>query len=688
MEDNNPLKDILLPKTNENEDLETISEQTLMPLFDVTRFEFCTRDRRDKGIDITFDTKKDGSHLGFRFIIQLKATNTIKPNTDGSLSKSIDTSNINFLLHNNHPAYYILHDQSTNTFYYEKLHEFIKDLQNKPENWELAGSHTLRFSKKLTAETIDLMYKEVIEWGTNQRHLQLQTIYIASGLNTNDRVSIDSDFNAVSDQEIRTYIEQFGFQMINVGQWVEVLDLNSKATGNVGSSALYNLILGVASYYTGNRWEALSYLKRAKNDSTRLNEEQQLQLQYFDATVRFSCEIISPTEYGSLLEKLEQSKSIGLYIKLFRAKQNYLESITDYEIGQFELFKHQINEIINDDNAHDAVILTAKCELILYQGFENNYNYLNGITRLNMFEEAIGVNLQDRIDSAKRFMEINHEWYSFVSEVTNEAKNRKHHFAYFTAVINEVIVSFQFLIYTTLFRVLKKIPGISNEEPEDNTTSIEIKLTNITDAINFFKQIGHVENMIVANATKYEILRFADRNDEADEVMTELETLVSQNDFTDYNDRIHHLKNGGCTHEVFQKQLNVISARVAAAKLEHETLIRGMREIDEKENSIEKIAISDNYYITLFPIGEFTFPKSEKSKVFEILNVSETHVIENFEMMFDMGILPVANIYNDSISQEGPAGGNLADKGIQSWRNIHRIRKAFFENGFYRHEIY
>ena len=87
MEDNNPLKDILLPKTNENEDLETISEQTLMPLFDVTRFEFCTRDRRDKGIDITFDTKKDGSHLGFRFIIQLKATNTIKPNTDGSLNE-------------------------------------------------------------------------------------------------------------------------------------------------------------------------------------------------------------------------------------------------------------------------------------------------------------------------------------------------------------------------------------------------------------------------------------------------------------------------------------------------------------------------------------------------------------------------------------------------------------------------
>lgn len=687
MEENDPLKNILLPKTNENEDLETISEQNLMPLFDTSRFEVCTKDRRDKGIDITFDTKKDGSHLGFRFIIQLKATNTIKPNTDGSLSKSIDTSNINFLLHNNHPAYYILHDQSTDTFYFEKLHDFIKDLFAKSTEWESSQSHTLRFYKKLTSEEITKIYEEAINWGISQRQLQLQAINISGSLFSNDRISIDSEYNVIGDNDIRMYIEKFGFQLINDGQWNRIIEINSKATGNAASTALYNLILGIANYYAGNRWEAISCLKRAKNGDG-LDEEQQFQLMYFDSTVRFSCGLIDQSEYKLTLEKLEQSKSIGLYIKLHRIKQNYLETITETQAGEFELFKQKINEIINDPDAHKSVILTAQCELILYQGYENNHNFIRGITKLNIFEEAIGIDLQDRIDSAQQFIDVNHEWYKFVSDVTNDAKDSNHVFNYYMAVLNEVIVSFQFLVYTTLYRVLKRIPEISNDELTGNTTSIEIKLTNINEAFNFFKHVGHIENAIVALATKYEILKFSNRNNEADEVMIELESLIDQNDFSEYKERTKKLKNGGCVHEVFQNLLNDIAGRTTASKLEFDGLIEDMRSMDEKELSIEKITSTDRHTITLFPIGDFTFPKSEKSKVFEILNVSENHVIENFEMMFEMGILPVANIYNDSISQEGPAGGNLADKGIQSWRNIHRIRKAFFENRFYRHEIH
>lgn len=685
MDNENKLKAIQLPRTNENENLETISEQILMTFFDVTKFELCTRDKRDKGIDITFDTKGNGSHLGFRFIIQLKATNTIKPNTDGSLSKSIDTSNINFLLHNNHPAYYILHDQSTNIFYYEKLYDFIKILQNKTGNWEESDSHTLRFSKKLTLESTDFIYNEVIEWGMNQRNLQLQTIYISNGLNSNDRISIDSNFNSVSDSEIRKYIEQFGFQLLNDGQWNKILEINTKATGNVTTTSLYNLIIGIANFYSGNKWEAISSLKRAKHGND-LNEEHQFQLLYFDSTVRFSCGLIDLNEYKLSLEKLEQSNSIGLYIKLHRAKQNYLETISETEVGEFEIFKQQLYEIINDPKAHKSVILTAKCELILYQGYENNYNYLRGISRLYTIEEIIGINVQDRIDSAKQFIDANQQWYNFVIEVMEDAKNSNEVFNYYVAVLNEVIVSFQYWVYTTLYKVLKPIPGMEINEPIDNGKSIEIKLTNIDETLNFFRQIGHIENSIVAMATKYEILKFSKRENEADVVMLELENLVDQNDFSEYKERTKRLKNGGCVHEVFQKQLDEISSKVEATKLEHETLIQEMKEMDELESCFDKSSISETYHIHLFPIGYFTFPKSQKNKVFEILNISDSKVKENFEWMFET-VVPIANIHNESVAEEGFAGGHLADRGIESWRNIHRVRKSFFENGFYRNDM-
>lgn len=100
------LDEMDLPKANYYEELETLSEHHLQPLFQPCQFELCTRDRRDKGIDLTYEIKRNNKHLGFRFIIQLKSTKSIKANkTDGSFSKSIDTSNINALLHNGHPLF-------------------------------------------------------------------------------------------------------------------------------------------------------------------------------------------------------------------------------------------------------------------------------------------------------------------------------------------------------------------------------------------------------------------------------------------------------------------------------------------------------------------------------------------------------------------------------------------------------
>src|SRR5690349_14667134 len=99
MIDQNALDEMKLPLTNHNEELESISENSLRPLFDISRFHFCTQDRRDKGIDLTYEIKKSGKHTGFRLVIQLKATESIQPNkSDGSFSLQLDTSNINYLL--------------------------------------------------------------------------------------------------------------------------------------------------------------------------------------------------------------------------------------------------------------------------------------------------------------------------------------------------------------------------------------------------------------------------------------------------------------------------------------------------------------------------------------------------------------------------------------------------------------
>ena len=52
--------------------------------------------------------------------------------------------------------------------------------------------------------------------------------------------------------------------------------------------------------------------------------------------------------------------------------------------------------------------------------------------------------------------------------------------------------------------------------------------------------------------------------------------------------------------------------------------------------------------------------------------------------MFNKGFVPIANILYDKVEAEGYRDGNLADEGVRNWRNIHRVRKDFFDNGFYR----
>ncbi|MEJ7678747.1 MAG: hypothetical protein WKG06_12990 [Segetibacter sp.] len=71
--------------------------------------------------------------------------------------------------------------------------------------------------------------------------------------------------------------------------------------------------------------------------------------------------------------------------------------------------------------------------------------------------------------------------------------------------------------------------------------------------------------------------------------------------------------------------------------------------------------------------------------MYEIIGIENPKTKEVFDRLFGF-IIPIANIFYNEVTQEGPLDGNLADKGIESWRNIYRVRKAFYENDFYRNE--
>jgi len=679
--------DMDLPKANIYEELETLSEQYLQPLFEPSRFELCTRDRRDKGIDLTYEIKRNEKHLGIRFIIQLKATKTIEANKeDGSFSKSIETSNINALSNNGHSAFYLLFDANTGTFYYEHLNDFLKDLYEKNSDWIKQKNHVLRFSKKLLPDGINHIYNATIKHGLFQRNLRERAMHISTSFNKTDRVSIDTDFNIIDDAKTRELIENLGFELINQGRWRDILSAHQKATGNIAVTPLYNLILGIANYYEGSRWDALSFLKKATIRKSELDKEMQMLLQYFDTTVRFSVELINEEEYKKKLTEIENSETVGLYIKLDNARRGYINSLTTDSRKGFENYVSEIEAIINNPKVPSGLILTAKCELILFQGYSNNHEYVKEISKINSQYELLGFDKSNRIEFARNFISTNNEWYKSVEEVVIEALKEKNYFAYFTALSNKAKVTYQFIVYISHVKVETKISENSVHQKPDNAPMLERSLEDIRKAAHFFSSIGHIENTVAATTTIYEILHYQNKMDEADRVLKEIETMIDKFDLIDYKERLESLKNYGTTHEYFKNWIEQIFKDSENRKNEFDEIREKMMLMDEQESTLTEKSKGEHHQINLYPIGYFQFPKEQKDLVYDIIGVINPKVKNQFDNMFEM-VIPIANILYNPIDNEGLQDGMLADRGIDNWRNIYQIRKAFYDNKFYRFDI-
>lgn len=430
--------------------------------------------------------------------------------------------------------------------------------------------------------------------------------------------------------------------------------------------------------------DALSFFITAANLKSELTEDLKNHLLFFDTTVKYSIGLISNAEYESKMQQLESADNIGLYIKLEKAKRKYIESLNINSNDRYENFVSDINAIITDPKANDSIKLNAKCEFILFEGYKNNMEYVKGVSMINALEESIGPNIQLRVDSAKRFISANETWFKNVQQLKEDAINTKNYFAYYIAIINEVKVSYEFEVYTANVFIVQDITEFPKLEIPDKEPFFERMLEKISKAVSYFYHIGHIENTVSALSTKYEILHYLNRIEESKKVLYDLESIIESFDLAEQRKKLEILKNNGATHQHFKVWMDKIFSESEAKKGEYDEMRSEMIKMDEKESTIIKKPTTNNLNIHLFPIGYFQFPIAQKETVYEILNFTQ-EAKNRFDIMFKM-VIPVANIYYNSITQEGYVDGKFADTGIEVWRNIFRVRKSFYENKYYRYE--
>lgn len=686
--DENILDEMDLPLSNKNEDIETISKNRLRPLFDVVRYEIRSEDLRDKGIDLQIELKKANKYTNFRFAVQLKATDTPKTNQDGSISLQVATSNINYLLNNPMPAYYILYAKTSDTFYFENLNDFAKSLSFKNPDWQKQKTHVIRFTKKLTEDAIAGIYNDTLQKGKFHRHVNEKLIQQSALIKEGDKILVDENLNVTGDTEIRNLIETSGFLLINEGRWKDVILLHKKGSGSIGSTGKYNLILGEAYYYNGNLIDSLSYLKKAEKLQAELPPVLLSHLEYFLISVKYSLGLVSDAEYKKRMSELEDADNIGLYIRIDNAKYEYYHATAEEPEQAHVLLKkliQSVSEILDHPKADHGLRFFAECELMLIKGSKINWDYVQEVLRINAVESITGQPQKEmRLRVILWFYEANSVWVKKVGDLQRDILAHRNYFYYFNAVINEVKVFYETAVLLSNISFETPLSDVRPPKIADQDVYFTGLLDKVSNALKFYRHIGHIENEIVSLCLEYEIKHYLQKYPESSAILSEVERLIDTYELSDKKRRIKHLKNGGTVHEAFRLLLGRSAAEANEIKMEYDSMIKEMTEMDLEDRKQNR---SDTNYmhIHLFPIGFFQFPENSKDKVYDILGIKNLDLKNHFDHLFTF-IIPVVNIHYSEITEEGPRDGNMADQGIKNWRNIYRIRKAFFDNMFFRDE--
>lgn len=492
-----------LPKVNPHGELEEISKRRIRSLFEIEKFEI-KEDPKDTGIDWNVELKDDGYHTNYRFNMQLKSTGKYKIKRDGSISKSLKTSNINYLLNGAIPAFYAFYVKEKDEIYYENLNDFVKGLEEKDANWRLQDSHVCSFTKKLDKNALDIIYSLVFQRCEELKENSENLVRINSLLN-NPSVNIGTY------KDINQFIENEGYHYLNNADSKKIIELHL-ISKNVNCSGRYNLLLGLAYENLGQYIKAIDFFNAALTQEKDLKPALHDYLKYRKSAVEFSLGFQDLEEFNNNLKLFSESNIVGLYLKITQLRANYIID------ADYEKFINELNLVFTHHNSNDVIKFYCRIEKLRIEG-----------TRINAFYGQ-----QVALINANWGKTAKSEIQEFETEISHNIATWEMEFKYLLSAIakteNKVIfyqcqlagfsVIYELNVFVKYINFLNK--GVQSFD--DLNLFVDDYLT---ESIDYFRSIEYFEDLFAALEMKFKILHFLERYQEADDVAKELRSLAN-----------------------------------------------------------------------------------------------------------------------------------------------------------------
>jgi hypothetical protein len=369
-------RNLSLPKSSRQETLETISRNQLGLVFDPSLFELRPESQRDKGIDFIGEIKQDGLYTNFRFAVQLKSTESVKPQKDGSISYPVETSNINYLFSFGLPGYYILYHYPAKQFYITTVAEVYRSLSTKHRPDQLPKTYKVRFNQVLDQSQIDGIYKETFDNGTLLKKLSAHRINGAGQPAVG--FVIDERQDVYSVEQNIAFIDEVGYQLLNKRAFSQIVEIEQRTHPRIKASPTFNMVCGIAYFQRANLFKAIELLKLAQQEIDSLHPEDRSMLSYTLTQAKYLLGILNQDEFKKETAEIVANENAGTFLQLENLYNQFINSEQADEGARIKEYYEGVMLIVDKHpDFHDmrvvahAKVLDLEATLLLHELAKN-----------------------------------------------------------------------------------------------------------------------------------------------------------------------------------------------------------------------------------------------------------------------------------------------------------------------------
>jgi len=295
-----------LPQADRNAELQQASIKALNALLRATN-DLVLRDERieDYGVDGSFEVKLHNRMTNVRSQVQIKGTDSVKRNADGTVWLEIHSYNLNYLLNGPCPAY-ILYDAARDELWFTWAHDEQKRLQSASPNWTKQGNVSIRFSRQLTGAVLPEVRDRILAEGRLSRHIHDALARGTIGESVTFSVDVTT-LEAITADKAEYVLLTGGMTIVASGFPEQALKLFNLLPPASHKEPRFQLISGYAHYMCGRFQMALGCIAETLARQERLNAQDLC----FLARLRSTCEhrlgMIDRDTYLAQTEHIEKA---------------------------------------------------------------------------------------------------------------------------------------------------------------------------------------------------------------------------------------------------------------------------------------------------------------------------------------------------------------------------------------------